>query len=118
MESDTPRDATTLADTMRALDARGYRGQFRVTDERAIQCLTCRRASAPGAFEIEYLERLEGASDPADMVAVAALRCPECGAAGTLTVHYGPEMVLEEADVLRALEDGRVGTGVTEGFDG
>jgi hypothetical protein len=50
------------------------------------------------------MRRLEGASDPADMLAVFALTCPRCGTAGTLTLNYGPETTPGEVTVLQALE--------------
>jgi hypothetical protein len=63
--------------------------------------------SPPGAVELVSIRRLEGASDPADMLAVVALRCPACGAQGVLTLGYGPDTSPEEADVLLGLEDHR-----------
>jgi hypothetical protein len=54
---------------------------------------------------LEVLDRTEGASDPADMVAVAALVCPRCGARGTVALKYGPEASPEEDEVLRLLDD-------------
>jgi hypothetical protein len=50
------------------------------------------------------LYRLEGASDPDDMVAVAALRCPSCKTRGTLVLSYGPETSAVDADVLCCLD--------------
>jgi hypothetical protein len=60
------------------------------------------------------LRRLEGESDPADMVAVVALTCPACGAQGTVVLGYGPMADGHEADVLRGLRDERS----TEGLPG
>ncbi len=42
------------------------------------------------AFPIDRVERLEGASDPADMLMVLGGRCPYCGTLGTLTLNFGP----------------------------
>ena len=39
------------------------------------------------------------------MLAVAALRCRNCGAQGTLVLNYGPEAGEDDVDVLRHLED-------------
>jgi hypothetical protein len=50
------------------------------------------------------MHRLEGASDPADMLAAVAATCPTCGTRGVLVANYGPEAMIEDADVLRALE--------------
>jgi hypothetical protein len=101
------QDAQTLAETLRALEMAGYTGQFRVLDRGRLQCLTCRRELEGGEVVIESLRRLEGASDPSDMLAVAALRCPRCGTAGTLVLNYGPDATLEESTLLLSLQDGR-----------
>lgn len=46
--------------------------------------------------------RLEGASDPDDMVAIVAISCPVCATQGTLSPQYGPMGHWEEdADVLQ-----------------
>ena len=51
----------------------------------------------------DHSTRLEGASDPADMMMVVPTTCPECGARGSLILHYGPAASAEEADVMAAL---------------
>jgi hypothetical protein len=48
---------------------------------------------------------VEGASDPADMLAVVALVCPICKTHGTLVVGYGPEAGPDDAEVLSGLGD-------------
>ena len=55
----------------------------------------------------DRLCRLEGVSDPDDMLAAAALRCPNCGALGTVLLNYGPEAPIDDAEVLLALADER-----------
>ena len=61
--------------------------------------------SAADAVAVERLSRTEGASDPADMVVVAAVRCPRCDARGTLALKYGPGASPEEAEILAHLDD-------------
>jgi hypothetical protein len=53
------------------------------------------------------LRRLEGASDPDDMLAVVALECGVCGVSGTMVLGYGPAASDIDGDVLRALQDRR-----------
>jgi hypothetical protein len=72
-----------------------------------VKCVQCGVEHAATEIELHELRRLEGASDPADMVVVGALVCPGCGAKGTIVLHYGPEATEEEDDVLRLLEDAR-----------
>ena len=57
------------------------------------------------AAEIPVLDlrRLEGASDPDDMLAVLALECPNCGLRGSLVLNYGPTATEEDAAVLLGL---------------
>lgn len=97
-------EATTLIDVLHQLEASGFTGQF---DERdgCVRCLACRSASFPSLVTVRSLRRLEGASDPADALVVAAVVCPHCGAAGALILNYGPEATSGEAEVLLALPD-------------
>lgn len=104
---------TPLLDVLRGFEARGYGGQFRLeADQRGaatVRCLTCNATTgvisvAASSASAPELVRLEGASDPADMLAVVALACQACGALGTLVCNYGPESSPEEAELLRTLE--------------
>ncbi len=61
------------------------------------------------------LRRTEGASDPADMLAVVALCCPACDTRGTAVLNYGPEATVDDAEVLVGLEDERRGSGTDLG---
>jgi len=102
-----PSDNTTLADVLRSYEDAGFTGQFGITDEGLLQCFTCGTLSPPGNAVLHSLRRMEGASDPADMLAVLAVSCPQCSAKGTVVVHYGPEAEPGESTVLMALEDRR-----------
>ena len=59
----------------------------------------------PPAAEAPVLElrRLEGASDPDDMLAIAAIECPNCAHRGSLVLNYGPTATAEDSAVLLAL---------------
>ena len=97
-------EAVTLLDVLDRFGREGYPGQFDV-HEHGVRCLHCRVTTAPNAIPVEALRRLEGASDPADMLAVAAVRCPHCGTQGTLVLNYGPEASADEDEVLSLLPD-------------
>jgi hypothetical protein len=101
------QDAQTLTDALKAFDEAGYTSQFKVLEFARVQCLTCREEFAAHEVAMESLRRLEGASDPADMLAVVALTCPRCAAQGTLILNYGPDASLEESQLLLALQDDR-----------
>ena len=96
-------DGLTITDVLERFEGAGYGGQFRALEGAKLQCLTCRREFDAGAVALDRLCRLEGASDPDDMLAAAALRCPHCGALGTVLLNYGPEAPADDADVLVAL---------------
>lgn len=97
-------DGTTLVEVIRRLEAEGYTAQMAAVDGGAIRCFACRRDSPAREVHLDGVRRTEGASDPADMVAVAALRCPRCGARGTAALKYGPGATREEAEVLARLD--------------
>ena len=63
-------EAETLRRVLAELEAEGYRGQFGAREGGVVRCFTCRHEFAPEAASVETLRRLEGASDPDDMIAV------------------------------------------------
>lgn len=102
-----PSDNTTLSAVIDDYEAAGFGGQFEVTSESAITCVTCGRDSAPAEFAMYGLRRLEGASDPDDMLSVVAVSCPQCDARGTLVLGFGPNASEIEALVGKQLRDRR-----------
>jgi hypothetical protein len=95
---------TPLSAVLARLAEQGFTGQFATRDQGAVQCLTCRATAPAESHHADEVTRLEGVSDPDDMVMVAPLRCASCGAQGTLVLNYGPESSAEESDVLLALD--------------
>jgi len=71
-----------------------------------VRCESCGTTVEAASAEVVGTRRLEGASDPADMSMVHAIRCPSCGVVGALVTRYGPEASEVEADVLVALPRG------------
>ena len=102
-------DGTTLVEVIRRLEAEGFVAQMAAEEGGVIRCFTCHRDSPAGEVHLHSLVRTEGASDPADMVAVAALTCPRCGAKGTVALKFGPEASPEEHEALRLLDDAHRG---------
>lgn len=100
-------EARTLRGVLGEFERLGYRGQFTERDG-AVRCLACDVRTDPAACPVDRTERLEGASDPADMLLVAGARCPACGTLGTLTLNFGPtatageDWQLERLDLPRA----------------
>ena len=97
----------SIADALREFEARGYIGQFVIRSGGLIECSGCGHAQRPKEVPLEAMRRLEGVSDPADMVFVGALHCAECGTRGTAIVNYGPTAPASHAEVLRGLDDQR-----------
>lgn len=105
-------DATTLKEALDRFEATGYTGQFAARAGTQVICFTCHEESPAANVGLAALIRIEGASDPDDEVAVAALDCPRCQAKGTVALTYGPEAPVDDAEVLAALEDRRRAAGV------
>ena len=102
-----PADAAGVGEIMATLEAAGFGAQMAARPGAMILCFTCHRESAASEVDVHSLSRTEGASDPADMLAVAGLICPRCGARGTVVLGYGPEADPDDAEVLVSLGVGR-----------
>lgn len=98
-------DGMTLLEVIRRMEKDGYEGQLAASHGCAVRCFTCRRTSPPVEVAVDRIWRTEGPSDPDDMVAVAAVRCPHCATKGTLALKYGPGATPEEAEILANLDD-------------
>lgn len=101
-DSPDPVD-TPLNEVVDGLAEAGFDGQFRSVEGGRIQCLTCRSTFEAAEQRADAITRLEGASDPADMLMIIPVRCPSCGASGTLVLGYGPDASPEDTDVIRVL---------------
>ncbi len=95
-----PAYGATLGEIMGTMDAAGFSGQMAARPGGLILCFTCRQESPAADFELQAQRRTEGASDPADMLAIVGLVCPRCGARGTVVLGYGPEADPDDAEVL------------------
>ena len=95
-----PAYGATLGEIMGVLDAAGFRAQMAARPGGKILCFTCRQESPAADFDLQVQRRTEGASDPADMLAVVGLVCPRCNAHGTAVLGYGPEADSDDAEVL------------------
>ena len=103
-----PSDHTTLSEVLGQFADAGFVGEFEVAGGgTTLRCLTCQAETRASEIPQHTIRRLEGASDPADMAAVAAVTCPRCGARGTLVLPFGPSASASEALVLAELRDAR-----------
>lgn len=94
----------TLSELVGQFEAAGFTGQMAARPGGRLRCFTCRTDSDAAVVELVELLRIEGASDPDDMLAVAALVCPNCGARATAVLGYGPEATEDDADALQQLQ--------------
>jgi hypothetical protein len=100
-------EGSTLTDIITAYAREGFDASFGATPDGQLECGSCHTHLDPSEVAMSSLRRLEGASDPDDMLAVVALTCPECGSRGTVALGYGPASAAEDSDILRALRDRR-----------
>ncbi len=89
------QDAQTITEVLTEFEGDGYTGQFFAAPQSdpemgRVQCATCHVRTPASDMMCSELRRLEGASNPDDMLAIAAVQCPRCGTRGTLVLNYGP----------------------------
>ena len=102
-----PSDNTTLSAVLAGYEHSGFEGSFSPMNDERIECLSCGSILAASQCSMASVRRLEGASDPDDMIAVVAITCPKCATKGVLVLGYGPMASAEDNDILAALHDGR-----------
>jgi len=85
-------------------EGQGFTSQFGTRPGGRIVCFNCHFEAPAEDFELVSMSRTEGASDPDDMLAVAALKCPQCECQGTLVLNYGPEAGEDDVDVFQRLQ--------------
>jgi hypothetical protein len=97
-------DARSLSEILAMYEADGFTSQFGTRPGGRIVCFSCHFEAPATEFELVSLSRTEGASDPDDMLAIAALKCRNCDCQGTLVLNYGPEATEDDVLVLQRLE--------------
>src|SRR3954447_1945563 len=102
-----PSDNATLTEVLAAYTDAGFGGSFSAATSGALECHSCGAHVPAGEVAMSSLRRMEGASDPADMVAVVALTCPRCAARGTAVLGLRPAASAEDSDGLSELRDRR-----------
>ena len=97
MATDTPQSESamlhaepSLLEILAYYAQAGFAGDAHVTDDGDIHCATCSSRIPAHRVDVHSMRRLEGVSDPDDMVGVIAIICPDCGAHSTAVLKYGP----------------------------
>jgi hypothetical protein len=84
----------------------GYAASFRPgVDDGTMICPSCGTVSPVSRFGDVWATRLEGQSDPDDMVLVVAARCPACHDGGSIVLGFGPAGSAEDAAVVAQIPD-------------
>jgi hypothetical protein len=104
--TESPSDNTTLTEVVQGYRDAGFVADF-WAEEAGVRCGACQSVLEPSRLSMQSLRRLEGASDPAESVAVVATSCPVCGADGTMVLAYGGAATGVDSDVLGAMSDRR-----------
>ena len=104
MIAGVPSDNTTLLEVLDELAEKGYGGSMWVTADGKLRCEGCSTEFEPSDVYVKELRRMEGASDPDDMLAVVAVECPVCSLKGTVVLHFGPGAPTEEMEALTHLQ--------------
>lgn len=92
---------------MEALDAakfRGFTAQLIARPEARVECGACSQNIAATDLDVAFTQRLEGASDAADMNIVAWATCPSCATGGVLILGYGPNATAADESVLETID--------------
>lgn len=103
-EPGAPSDNDSLIEVLRVLAGRGYESSFRPAGGRAaLVCGACGAITDAQQMPVAEERRLEGASDPDDLVLAVAATCPICQTGGVLVLGFGPNASPEDADIVVAL---------------
>ena len=94
----------TVLDAVHQLDAAGFGESFSLRPD-GLHCGACGALHTTSTAEVARVYRFEGPSDPDEEAVVYGLRCPVCGAGGTLVSGFGPGADPEIADRLVLLEE-------------
>jgi hypothetical protein len=81
---------STVTDAVALLDREGYGDDLHLDDD-GLDCRSCGTTHPTDLVEVDRVFRFEGPSDPADEAIVLGLRCPACGARGSLVSAFGPD---------------------------
>lgn len=99
-----PGGVETATDVLDQMRKDGITESFRPGSQPAtLTCGSCGIESAVERFDVIEDHRLEGASDPDDMVLVVGATCPECLTAGAIIVAFGPLASEVDSDIVQAL---------------
>lgn len=93
----------SLSEILTAADHHGADTNMSPTPDGMIRCSGCGTTSRPEDVTRDWVHRLEGTSDPDELLSASAIRCPRCGRTGVLVLPFGPLADEVEARIARTL---------------
>ena len=96
----------SLAHAITRLEERGFRHSLRARGGE-LRTVGSGESIAPEDLEIDEIVRFEGETDPAEEMALFALRGPDGAPFGTYSSMYGPATLPEDVAVVRRLRGAR-----------
>jgi hypothetical protein len=101
----------TLLDALNAAAAEGFVHQFMIDQTGEIRCVSGEHRIKPDEITPVRWWRLEGPTDPDDMLMVTSFSCPRCGVRGSITLAYGPHASATDMAVATSLQTSRATAG-------
>ena len=102
----------SILDILEYYRAAGFGADAYAIDGGQMRCGSCQSLITADHLDIHSLRRLEGASDPSDMVGVIAIICPVCDAHATAVLKFGPEASPAEVEIWQRAKDRRQDDGM------
>lgn len=99
--AEPPEAPDTVTEALGILAADGYTADFNLANV-ALCCPECQGQHPLEQAAVERVYRFEGPSDPADEAIVLGVRCPRCGALGSIVSAFGPDADPETLKRLRS----------------
>ncbi len=94
----------TVLDAVQLLEFEGFGASFVLVDD-GLRCGVCGKTHETDRAEVVRVFRFEGPSDPEEEAVVYAVRCPTCGAGGSIVSAFGPGADPEITDRLVLLDE-------------
>lgn len=104
IESMTAADAPMI-EVLDRFGRAGWSANHLASPDGCVRCGNCNATSAAGSIQIDAKHRLEGASDPQDMMYVFGFGCPTCGTRGVIVAGFGPAASEQDQQLIAALGD-------------
>lgn len=96
-------DPQTLTKVLQAFADDGFAADIRPEAGGRLLWSSCGHSAPATEVVVAHQRRLEGASDPDDLLLVVAAPCPTCGVGGAAVLAFGPTASEADTAVLELL---------------